>query len=329
MRHLPAAICRRPHAFWARNLSGVDVARTIGYSAFHQCGGPAWEEKRRSPSINLTHPVGLTTPPLEKLSGRKTAVEKEAAEPIDERRYRRSKRVVTLKIRLTRPLKKIVQERSKFSKRITHFGVRTGMPLQDWMLMVLEVNEALPISRKITDLDLSRLAGAEFPHSKTVQLAVQKGSMVPFRKCYNTGIYSYGMIPRRRSYEYDSLGRAWANRRLVKPQPEVWDGRQSVEAMRAEAVELLWGEAESPERKEQWAQYCQRRAAQQAVHRSKVPKIPAGAEALRRSARASKKRRQAADRRATRKRETKRLASPIHLRRGPDGRYSGGPAERG
>ena len=195
--------------------------------------------------------------------------------------------------------------------------------------MLLETNELLPVNSKLTEPDLVTLMIEEFPHCKEAQSAAKRGNLWRQRKYYRYGDFTFGLRPKRLSYEYDALGRAWLNRKLVRPQPEVWDGKQSMERLRAESVEVLRGETNSPEWKEQWTQYNERRAARDAVRRSKAQKESAGVSALRRSARAGKARRKASDLMASRKREVKRTYRASHVGRGVPPRTTFNPRTDG
>lgn len=86
-------------------------------------------------------------------------------------------------------------------------GLTTGMGICEYAASLLEVNEKLPASKKMSDATLEVLMIQEFPGRKSMErLAAHKTTMGYWRTLYNLGKLTGGKIPATKSVRYSLTG---------------------------------------------------------------------------------------------------------------------------
>ena len=90
-------------------------------------------------------------------------------------------------------------------------GNTSGLGITAYFSMLFEINEICPKKRKLTDLEIAIKLAKEFPTRKTAQLVHfvgpnKKHTINSYRYRYNSGKFTRGVLPKRRSFRYNDQG---------------------------------------------------------------------------------------------------------------------------
>lgn len=97
-------------------------------------------------------------------------------------------------------------------------GVETGLGITQFVSTLLEANEQLPLSRKLTDETIKQQLIKEFPNAKNVK-KLKSGAITVgyYRTLYNLGHFSVGgKKPKQKSHRWTADGQI-ANLKTGKP----------------------------------------------------------------------------------------------------------------